>query len=104
MPCLPRAFEAPPPQLYQPRSRLSAGAPPDCRLPLIREGRSGSVKLTNGGSTTMAKVTGLGHVGLFVTDPKVMTEFYRDFLGMTLTDKADNDSIIFFSTHPQTEH
>src|SRR5579884_4032952 len=52
----------------------------------------------------MAKVAGLGHVGLFVTDPKLMTEFYRDFLGMTLTDKADNDSIIFFSTHPQTEH
>src|SRR5579871_2117491 len=51
-----------------------------------------------------AKVTGLGHVGLFITDPDVMIEFYRDFLGMTLTDKADNNSIIFFSTHPETEH
>ena len=30
----------------------------------------------------MPRVTGLGHVGLFVQDPATMVEFYESFLGM----------------------
>ena len=52
----------------------------------------------------MSKVSGLGHVGLFVKDTEVMKEFYTDFMGMTLTDRADDDFIMFFSSRPDDEH
>ena len=32
-----------------------------------------------------AKVTGLGHVGIYVHDLELMKEFYGTFMGMTLT-------------------
>lgn len=52
----------------------------------------------------MSKVSGLGHVGLFVKDTEVMKEFYTNFMGLTLTDKADDDFIMFFSSRPDDEH
>jgi catechol-2,3-dioxygenase len=52
----------------------------------------------------MPKVTGLGHVGLYIKDPSVMIEFYRDFLGMTVTDRGENDRIVFLSARPEEEH
>jgi catechol-2,3-dioxygenase len=52
----------------------------------------------------MPRVTGLGHVGLFVRDPAVMVEFYRDFLGMQVTDRGEDDWIVFLSARPQQEH
>ena len=51
----------------------------------------------------MPKVTGLGHVGLYVKDMDKMADFYKDFLGLTLTDRA-GDRIVFFSANPEAEH
>lgn len=52
----------------------------------------------------MPKVTGLGHVGLFVKDPAVMIDFYEKFLGMTVTDRGKDDFIVFLSARPEQEH
>jgi catechol-2,3-dioxygenase len=45
-----------------------------------------------------ARVTGLGHVGIFVQDLDAMKAFYGDFMGMTLT--KCNDFMAFYSTDP----
>jgi len=52
----------------------------------------------------MPKVTGLGHVGLFVQDPRKMMDFYAQFLGMTVTDQGKDDFIVFLSARPEQEH
>ena len=52
----------------------------------------------------MPRVTGLGHVGLFVKDPEKMVAFYRDFLGMEVTDRGKDDWIVFLSARPKEEH
>jgi catechol 2,3-dioxygenase-like lactoylglutathione lyase family enzyme len=52
----------------------------------------------------MPRVTGLGHVGLFVEDPTLMVDFYANFLGMTVTDRGENDRIVFLSARPEVEH
>src|SRR5262249_57565278 len=53
---------------------------------------------------TMPRVTGLGHVGLFVRDPATMVDFYENFLGMQVTDRGENDRIVFLSARPEVEH
>jgi len=45
-----------------------------------------------------AAVRNLGHVGYFVHDLDVMTEFWRDFMGMTLTKSSEMGA--FFSGDP----
>lgn len=35
-----------------------------------------------------ARVTGLGHVGIYVQDLERMTDFYANFLGMTITKRS----------------
>ena len=52
----------------------------------------------------MPKVTGLGHVGLYVNDVPKMVDFYTSFLGLTCTDRADDDRIVFLSARPREEH
>lgn len=52
----------------------------------------------------MPKVTGLGHVGLYVKDPAAMIAFYSGFLGMQVTDRGENDRIVFLSARPEEEH
>jgi catechol 2,3-dioxygenase-like lactoylglutathione lyase family enzyme len=52
----------------------------------------------------MAAVSGLGHVGLYVKDMAKMIDFYTNVLGMTLTDRADDDWIVFLSADPEREH
>jgi catechol-2,3-dioxygenase len=52
----------------------------------------------------MPKVTGLGHVGIYVRDPAPMIEFYSGFLGMSVTDRGPDDRIVFFSANPAIEH
>ena len=46
-----------------------------------------------------AFVRNLGHFGYFVKDLNVMTEFWRDFMGMTLTKSSPMGS--FFSGDPE---
>ncbi len=45
-----------------------------------------------------ARVTGLGHVGIYVQDLEVMKDFYANFMGMTLT--KCSDVMAFFSADP----
>lgn len=52
----------------------------------------------------MPRVTGLGHVGLFVQDPAAMVDFYSNFLGMQVTDRGEDDRIVFLSARPEHEH
>jgi catechol-2,3-dioxygenase len=52
----------------------------------------------------MPKVTGLGHVGIYVRDPQQMIEFYSGFLGMSVTDRGPDDRIVFLSANPEVEH
>jgi len=52
----------------------------------------------------MAKVTGLGHFGIFVRDMPKMVDFYTNVLGMTLTDRGEGDRIVFLSARPEEEH
>ena len=52
----------------------------------------------------MPRVTELGHVGLFVRDPAIMVDFYANFLGMQVTDRGENDRIVFLSARPEVEH
>jgi catechol-2,3-dioxygenase len=50
-----------------------------------------------------ARVTGLGHVGLYVADMPTMLDFYTNVLGMTITDRG-GDRIVFLSARPGQEH
>jgi|SRR5579875_422567 catechol 2,3-dioxygenase-like lactoylglutathione lyase family enzyme len=49
----------------------------------------------------MARVVGLGHVGIFVRDLPRMVAFYRDVLGMTVTKQDWNWGIVFLSADPE---
>lgn len=51
-----------------------------------------------------ARVTGLGHVGIYVDDVQKMIDFYTGVLGMTLTDRGTGDRGIFLSCRPESEH
>lgn len=52
----------------------------------------------------MPRVTGLGHVGIYVRDPQRMIDFYSGFLGMSVTDRGADDRIVFLSANPAIEH
>ena len=52
----------------------------------------------------MAKVTSLGHVGLFVNDLQTMRDFYTRVLGMTVTDESTERGMVFLSARPGEEH
>ena len=52
----------------------------------------------------MAKVTGLGHVGIFVNDVQKMLDFYTGVLGLTITDRGGYDRGVFMSARPHEEH
>ena len=45
----------------------------------------------------MARVTGLGHVGIYVRDLERMVAFYRDVMGMQITKQNWRIGIVFFS-------
>lgn len=52
----------------------------------------------------MAKVKGLGHVGIAVTDLAKMTKFYAKVLGLTVTDAGGpGASAVFMSADPARE-
>lgn len=52
----------------------------------------------------MAKVTGLGHVGVYVRDMPAMLAFYTNVLGLEVTDRGEDDRIVFLSARPREEH
>ena|SRR2546425_2176705 len=48
----------------------------------------------------MARVRGLGHVGIYVRDLGRMVTFYRDFMGMLVTKQNWRFGIVFLSADP----
>lgn len=46
----------------------------------------------------------LGHFGVFCTDLELCTAFYRDILGLTVTDEDAGLGMRFFSARPGFEH
>src|SRR5215831_15503391 len=50
---------------------------------------------------TMARVTGLGHVGIYVRDLERMVAFYRDVLGMRITKQNWSFGAVFLSADPE---
>jgi catechol 2,3-dioxygenase-like lactoylglutathione lyase family enzyme len=49
----------------------------------------------------MARVTGLGHVGIYVQDLPRMVAFYRDVMGMQVTKQNWRIGIVFLSADPE---
>jgi catechol-2,3-dioxygenase len=54
------------------------------------------------GENAMPRVSGLGHLGIFVRDIDRMTAFYRDFLGMQVTKQDPEGSMMFLSSDPDS--
>jgi len=48
----------------------------------------------------MPRVTGLGHVGIYVRDLERMVAFYRDLLGMRVTKQNWRAGVVFLSVDP----
>ena len=49
----------------------------------------------------MARVMGLGHVGIYVRDLERMVAFYRDVLGMRVTKQNQRAGVVFLSADPE---
>ena len=49
----------------------------------------------------MARVKGLGHVGIYVQDLEQMVAFYRDVMGMTITKQNWRAGAVFLSADPE---
>ena len=49
----------------------------------------------------MARVTGLGHVGIYVSDLERMVAFYRDVMGMQVTKQNWRAGAVFLSADPE---
>jgi catechol 2,3-dioxygenase-like lactoylglutathione lyase family enzyme len=49
----------------------------------------------------MARVTGLGHVGIYVRDLERMVAFYRDVMGMRITKQNWRAGVVFLSADPE---
>ena len=46
----------------------------------------------------------LGHVGIHCTDLEKQKEFYRDVLGLQITDENERIGMVFMSARPEEEH
>jgi len=60
--------------------------------------------LTRKGDTAHPAIARLGHVGIFVQDVDRSLRFYRDLLGLTVTDADEQTGMYFFSARPESEH
>jgi len=52
----------------------------------------------------MARVVGLGHIGIYVRDLDRMTTFYRDFLGMQVTKQSPGRAVFLSSDPERVDH
>jgi catechol 2,3-dioxygenase len=50
----------------------------------------------------MARVLGLGHVGIYVRDLERMVAFYRDVMGMRVTKQNWRAGVVFLSADPES--
>ena len=49
-------------------------------------------------------ITGLGHVGIHVHDLDAQAAFYRDVVGLMVTDRDSEIGMVFLSARPDDEH
>jgi len=49
----------------------------------------------------MARLLGLGHVGIYVRDLERMVAFYRDVMGMRVTKQNWRAGVVFLSADPE---
>lgn len=53
----------------------------------------------------MPRVSGLGHVGIFVNDLMTQRDFYSRVMGLRIADEdIDGRGMVFLSAHPEDEH
>ena len=52
----------------------------------------------------MAKVVGLGHIGVYCRDLEKMEAFYRDFLGLQVTKRTPGSSVFLSSDPARSDH
>jgi catechol-2,3-dioxygenase len=52
----------------------------------------------------MPRIERLSHVGLHVTDIDVSRAFYRDVVGLQVTDEKPDGTMVFMSSDPDREH
>jgi catechol-2,3-dioxygenase len=52
----------------------------------------------------MARIEGLGHVGIHTEDLLKMRDFYTRVMGLQVADEDLNRGIVFLSTNPEYEH
>ncbi len=53
----------------------------------------------------MPKVSGLGHVGIYVNDLMKQRDFYSRVMGLQIADEdLENRGMVFMSAHPEEEH
>ena len=50
----------------------------------------------------MARVLGLGHVGIYVRDLDRMVAFYQDVMGMRVTKQNRRAGVVFLSADPES--
>lgn len=53
---------------------------------------------------TNPRIGSIGHVGVFVEDVERSLAFYRDLLGLTVTDADEKAGMYFMSSRPDYEH
>ncbi|MTD55441.1 VOC family protein [Amycolatopsis pithecellobii] len=56
------------------------------------------------GGRSKEEIVELGHTGLFTNDLDNQVAFYRDVLGLQITDEAPENGIVFMSSRPDAEH
>jgi catechol-2,3-dioxygenase len=52
----------------------------------------------------MSGIVELGHTGILVRDLETQRRFYRDVLGLTVTDEDEARGLVFLSSRPDVEH
>lgn len=50
------------------------------------------------------RIASIGHVGVHVRDLRASVPFYRDVLGLTVTDDDREHGLVFMSSRPDVEH
>jgi catechol 2,3-dioxygenase-like lactoylglutathione lyase family enzyme len=53
---------------------------------------------------TVPRIASLGHVGIYVEDVDRSLAFYRDLLGLYVTDADEQNGMYFLSARPDEEH
>lgn len=55
-------------------------------------------------SSQSKSIAELGHVGLYTEHLDIQVEFYRDIVGLTVTDADHEIGMVFLSARPEKEH